>query len=230
MLSLWINAELFYATYLPIIVVVLLFISIFYLIAVFYTKKRTKLRKIAHLIFLGMIVASSLYVIFGHRRYNFWIEQNQYTNPGIRTQRVVLGITFDEEPLMAELDRNSSSLSERLSQLDIYESTEVKEAFPYPYLGSISRSHYFAFGDENQYPFRVVGELNWTEDERALVGKTHVLKEEQFESIGFINDYPILFESISLPREEQRELEESFDTRSLYPVEDMYTDWIFYNY
>lgn len=229
MFSLWTRAEHFYATSLPIIFTVLLFLSIIYFIAVFYTKKKTNPRKIAHVSFLGLIALAALYGIWGHSTYNFWLEDNEHINPGIRTQRVVLGRELYEDGNMVNIHKRSSALAEKLDQLDLYESITVKRELPYTYIGSRSPSHFFAFGEENQYVFRIIGEINWTEGERELVGKHFQLKDDAFETIGFINDYGILFDSIFLPASEKKELDGYVNSHDLYPIIDLFPEWTFFN-
>ncbi|MDZ7836393.1 MAG: hypothetical protein U5K84_14690 [Alkalibacterium sp.] len=94
------------------------------------------------------------------------------------------------------------------------------------YAGSTETTHYFTYGDEEQFVFKLQGELNWTDGERELVGYAFQLTDERFADIGFYNEPDIIFDSLSLPASDQTELID-VDTNDAIPITEMIGGWNF---
>lgn len=222
----WLKAEAFYTLTMPILVLVFLFLLIVYILAYSYTDPRKKARKIATRSFLILIICSGSYFVWGHAKYNAWVEANEYINPGIREHTYIMGMKSPEDPSMVRVYRRSNALYKNVSALEMYTGEKVQRDFVYPYLGSRGEVHYFAYGDEEQYAFTYRGDIEWTDDERVMNGWRFNLIDDQFEEIGFYNEFDIIFESIALKRDEQKELD-AVNTAYVVTIEEMFAGWIF---
>lgn len=228
MYAFWLEAERFYTFTMPVIVIILLVLVFGYVFVYSYTEKGQKSRRLITRSFGLLILICLGYFIYGHMEYGYWVEQNDYIHPGIREYSYILGIQTDEEPAIVQAYQRSSSLNENLSELDMYEPEYVVQSFSYRYLGSQEGTHYFSFGEDDQYAFRIRGDINWTESEREINGWSFNLTDERFESIGFTSRFDIIFDSLSLPEDEQRDLE-SLSNYQVMPIRDVFSGWIFGN-
>lgn len=227
MYSFWVNAERFYTFIMPVIVLMLLFLVVVYIFIYSYADPRRPFRKKITRGYLGLILVSLLYFAWGHFTYNEWVNQNEYINPGIRSHASILGIETSEDPSIVRAYRRSNSLKENLLALSMYEATEVTRPFPYDYAGSTESNHYFTYGDENQYIFKMQGEINWTDDERELVGYEFRLTDDRFVDLGFYNEPDTIFDSLSLPESEQKELSDAIDVNEAISIMEMIPGWNF---
>lgn len=226
MYSFWMKAERFYTFTMPLIIIILLFLVVAYVFVYSYADPNKPLRKYVTWGYLGLILISGLYFVWGQFTYDRWVEQNEYITPGIRSQSSILGIKTYEDPAIVKVYRRSNSLKENLLALDMYEAEKVSTPFPYTYAGSQEANHYFTYGDEDQFVFKMQGELNWTEDERELVGFEFRLTDERFEDIGFYNEPDTIFDSLSLPESEKRALTD-LDIYDAIPITEMISGWNF---
>lgn len=226
MYSFWIRAEHFYTFIMPIVIVVLLFLALVYVFVYSYADPNKPYRKYITWGYLGLIVFSLLYFVWGHFTYNQWVEQHDYITPGIRSHATILGIETYEDPAIVRSYRRSGSLKDNLLALDMYEAERVTLPFSYTYAGSSENNHYFTYGDEDQYVFTLQGDINWTEDERELVGFQFRLTDDRFEDIGFYNEPDIIFDSLSLPESEQKELAD-INTNDAISINEMIGGWNF---
>ncbi|SFC61137.1 hypothetical protein SAMN04488102_11325 [Alkalibacterium subtropicum] len=226
MYAYWMRAEQFYTFTMPLIVMVLLFLAIVFVFAYSYTDPKKPARKYVTRGYLGLIGLCALYFIWGHLTYDHWVEQNEYITPGIRPYQTIVGIRTSEDPSIVRAYRRSDTLKENLLALDMYEAERVTRPFDYTYAGSMGNTHYFTYGDEDQYVFALQGEINWTESERELIGYEFSLTDERFEDIGFYNAPDIIFDSLSLPKSERKELAD-IDTNDALSINDMIGDWNF---
>ncbi|MDZ7835486.1 MAG: hypothetical protein U5K84_09420 [Alkalibacterium sp.] len=224
----WIDAERFYTFIIPSILVIFLIMLLFYVIVFTYLKKGTKLRKNVNAALLVLMFASVLYFIGGHINYRYWVEQNDYINPGIREYSYLFGIRNEEEPETVEIYKNSDELYSNLSSLNMYESHQISQSFDYTYYGSQSGTHYFLFGEEEEYVFRIRGEINWTGGHKEMTGQVFHLSDDRYQDIGFIPEFNTIFESVSLPENEQREIG-SLKEYQVVEIEDVFSDWVFSN-
>lgn len=167
-----------------------------------------------------------VYFVFGHLRYNYWIEQNDYINPGIRSSQTILGIETSEDPSIVKTYRRSGTLKENLKALKMYESKKVSIPFSYDYAGSNENNHYFTYGKNSQYVFILQGKINWTKKKRELVGFEFSLTDERFKDIGFYSEPNIIFDSLSLPETEQRVLAD-IDVNDALSINEMISGWNF---
>lgn len=222
----WLKAEAFYTLTMPILIVIGLILLIVYILIYSYTEPKKKARQVANKSFMVLVLLCVGYFVWGHTRYNDWIAQNDYINPGVREFNYVLGMQSNEDPSMVRLYRRSDSLPENLAALEMYEGDQITRPFSYPYLGFEGGLHYFAYGKEEEYAFTYQGDIQWTEEERAIHGWQYKLVDDRFEQIGFVNEFDIIFDTISLPESEQGELD-SLDTTYIVPIEEMYGGWIF---
>lgn len=222
----WVRAEAFYTLTMPILIAVLLICLITYILIYSYTEPKKKARQIANRSILVLFLLGSVYFVWGHTRYNDWIAQNNYINPGVRKHTYILGMQSDEDPAMIGVYQRSDSLPRNLNALMMYEREERSIPFSYTYLGHDGGLHYFAYGEDDQYAFTYQGDIRWTEEERAIHGWEYYLVDERFEEIGFINGFDIIFSGLSLPDSEQGALD-SLDTNYIVPIEEMYGGWIF---
>ncbi|WP_161878486.1 hypothetical protein [Alkalibacterium sp. MB6] len=226
MYSFWIRAEQFYTLIMPVLAVFLLILLIAYIMLISYTEKGKPNRRWAHRVFFGILGLSALVGLVGHYQNQYWLEQNEFVTPGIREFNYVLGYRNNEDASIVRSYRRSSNLAEQLSFLDMYEGERTTRPFDYPYLGSEGNVHYFTYGEDNQYVFTYQGDIHWTEDERELVGWRYHLTDGRFEELGFHNEFDIIFDSLSLPKEEQKELEE-YDAYTAVTIEEMIGGWNF---
>ncbi|OJF90305.1 hypothetical protein [Alkalibacterium sp. 20] len=226
MYSFWMKAERFYTFTMPLIIIILLFLIIAYVFVYSYADPNKPMRKYVTRGYLGLILASILYFAWGQSTYNHWVEQNEYITPGIRSHSSILGIETSEDPAIVKAYRRSNSLKDNLLELDMYEAEKVSIPFSYAYAGSQEANHYFTYGDEDQFVFKMQGEINWTEEERELVGFAFSLTDERFEEIGFYNEPDTIFDSLSLPESEQRELTD-IDIHDAVPITEMISGWNF---
>lgn len=226
MYAFWMRAEQFYTYWMPLVVIVLLFLAIVFVFAYSYLDPNKPVRKYVTLSYLGLIGISLVYFLWGHLTYNYWVEQNEYITPGIRSYQTILGIETSEDPSIVRSYRRSGSLKDNLLALEMYEAEQVTRPFDYTYAGSQESNHYFTYGDEDQYVFTLQGEINWTDNERELVGFEFRLTDERFADIGFYNEPDIIFDSLSLPESEQKELSD-IDINDALSINDMIGGWNF---
>lgn len=226
MYSLWIKAEQFYTFTMPLIIIILLFSVVIYVFIYSYADPNKPMRKYLSRGYIGLILASLLYFVWGHFTYNYWVEQNEYITPGIRSYQTILGIETSEDPSIVRAYRRSNSLKDNLLALDMYVAERVSTPFNYTYAGSQEANHYFTYGDEDQYVFKLQGDINWTDNDRELVGYEFRLTDDRFEDIGFYNEPDIIFDSLSLPESEQRDLAD-IDTFEAISITEMIGGWNF---
>jgi len=226
MYSFWMKAEQFYTFTMPLAIIVLLLLAVVYVFVLSYADPNKPYRKNITRGFFGLVLVSLLYFGWGHATYSHWVDQNEYISPGIRSRETILGIETTEDPAIVRAYRRSDSLKENLLALDMYEAEKVSRPFAYTYAGSTESTHYFTYGDEEQFVFKLQGELNWTDGERELVGYAFQLTDERFADIGFYNEPDIIFDSLSLPTSDQTELGE-VDTNNAIPINDMIGGWNF---
>lgn len=222
----WMRAEQFYTFTMPLLLVILLFLAIVFVFAYSYMDPNKPHRSYVTKGYLSLIGVIVLYFVWGHVSYNYWVEQHEYITPGIRSHATILGIEISESPAIVRSYRRSGSLKENLLALDMYESETVSIPFTYTYAGSQENNHYFTYGDEDQYVFTLQGDINWTDSERELVGLEFTLTDERFEDIGFYNEPDIIFDSLSLPESEQKELSD-IDTNDALSINEMIGGWNF---
>ena len=222
----WVRAEAFYTLTMPILIVLLLICLIAYILIYSYTEPKKKARKLANKSMTVLLLVGAGYFAWGHTRYNEWIAQNDYLNPGIRAFSFILGMQTNEDPAMVRLYRRTGSLPENLDALEMYEGEERSFPFGYTYMGYEGGLHYFSYGDDNQYAFTYQGDIQWTEEERAIQGWDYRLVDDRFEQLGFMNDFDIIFKAILLPESEKRELD-AVDTAYVVTIEEMYEGWLF---
>ncbi|MER2063658.1 MAG: hypothetical protein ABS873_03345 [Alkalibacterium sp.] len=222
----WMRAEQFYTFTMPLIVLILLLLAIIFVFAYSYMDPKQTHRGYVTKGFFGLVGLSLLYFLWGHVSYNYWIEQNEYITPGIRTHQSILGIELSESPAIVRSYRRSNSLKDNLMALDMYEAEKISRPFTYTYAGSSENNHYFTYGDEDQYVFTLQGQINWTEGERELVGYAFQLTDERFADIGFYDEPDIIFESLSLPRSEQAEVLD-VNTNDAISITEMIGGWNF---
>lgn len=223
----WIEAERFYTFIMPIIVMIFLILTSLYVMAFTHLKKGTVIRKVLHGGYFLFVAGSVGYFVNGHMTYDYWVEQNEYINPGIRDVTYFLGWRNEEEPETVSMHREATAdwMFEDLKELDMYESEIISEPFNFTYLGSESDTYYFSFGEEDDYVFRIRGEVKWNDRTNEIKGWNFSLKDEQFETIGFQNKFNYTFQSLSIT-EEQKELERD-NTETVIQIMDVYQDWIF---
>lgn len=226
MYEFWIAAERFYTFILPVVVIV--YVVLIGLIILVYTyAERIKLRR--HVTTITIMTATLLaagYFVLGHFQYRDWIQQNEFIHPGIREHSYILGIQSDEDSALVRQFRRSANIYDQMTELDMYESKPVEEDFPYAYLGSRENTHYFSFGEDEQFAFRIRGELSWTDGRREITGTKFSLTDDRFESIGFVPQSAPIFETLYLPEHEERELTNLSDYQ-LVSVSRLYAEWIF---
>lgn len=228
MYEFWIEAERFYTFTMPIIIIS--YIVLIGLIILVYTyADRIKLRRrVTTIILMTATLLSAGYFVFGHIQYREWVHQNEFIHPGIRDHSYILGIQTDEDTALVRQFRRSSNIYGQMTALDMYEASFLAVDFPYTYLGSRDTTHYFSFGEEEQFAFRIRGELIWTEDRRELAGIEFHLTDDRFESIGFVPQSAPILEAVYLPEKEQTELVNLSDYQ-LVSVSRLYAEWIFPN-
>ena len=224
----WIEAERFYTLFMPWTIIGLAVLVFVYIFIYSYTAKGQKLRKGINLSVISILLLSLLYFVFGHLRYSFWVEQNEYIHPGIREYTYILGIRSDEDRQVIRAQRQSPSLYRQLNALEKYEADARVQPMIYDYLGSRDDTHYFSFGDEDQYAFRIRGTVEWTQGEREVHGWQFRLTDDRFETLGFAKDFDIIFDVLLLPETEQRELADLSDYR-MTAISEVYPNWIFPN-
>ncbi|KWX82145.1 hypothetical protein AXF24_12645 [Streptococcus pneumoniae] len=139
--------------------------------------------------FCLMLVFSLGYFIYGHNEYSYWVEQNDHIHPGIRKHTYILGIQTDEDEQLVQAFQRASTVQRNLTELDMYEAEKVVQAFNYNYLGSRDETHYFSFGEDDQYAFRIRTDINWTDDTREIQAWQFQLTDERFETIGFTGQF-----------------------------------------
>lgn len=229
MYEFWIEAERFYTLIMPAVIIAYVFL-IGLIILVYAYAERIKLRRrVTSIIILTATLLAAGYFAFGHFQYREWIQQNEFIHPGIREYSYIFGIRTDEDRGLVRLFRRSSNIYTQMTELDMYESDPLEIEFPYTYLGSRDSTHYFSFGEDEQFAFRIRGELSWTEDDRReMTGTEFYLTDDRFESIGFVPQSAPIFETLYLPEEEQRELSNLSDYQ-LVSVSRLYAEWIFPN-
>ncbi|MCC5894013.1 MAG: hypothetical protein JJU16_00995 [Alkalibacterium sp.] len=226
MYSFWMDAERFYTFTMPIVVIVLLVMAFVYVFVMSYTEKDQQSRGVITGWFGLMLLISLGYFIYGHLEYNAWVEQNDYIHPGIRKHSYILGIQTDEDDQLVQAFQRASSLYGNLTELDMYEAEKVTLPFSYEYLGSQEDTHYFSFGEDDQYAFRIRTSVNWTEDVREIQGWRFKLTDDRFEPIGFTREFDFFFDSLYLPADEQRELQD-LSGFQMISTGDMFSGWIF---
>ncbi|GEK91098.1 hypothetical protein [Alkalibacterium kapii] len=222
----WIRAEQFYTFMIPLIIIVLLFLTIVFVLAFSYTEPGQRKRKVITLSYLALLGISAAYFIYGHLSCNDWIEQNEHIDPGVRASQTILGIETREDPTIVKAYRRSDSLKENLLALDMYEAEEVTRPFDYDYAGAKGDNHYFTYGKEDQYVFILQGEIDWSENQRELKGIKFTLTDKRFGNIGFYSEPDVVFDSLSLPKSEQRELGD-VDLNSAISINEMISGWNF---
>ncbi|TVP89636.1 hypothetical protein [Alkalibacterium sp.] len=228
MFEFWIEAERFYTFIMPVVIIAYVFL-IGVIILIYTYAERIKLRRrVTVITVLTATLLASGYFLFGHFQYRQWVQQNDFIHPGIREYSYILGIRTDEDRGLVRVFRRSSNIYGQMSELDMYEARTVEEDFPYNYLGSRDSTHYFSFGEDEQFAFRIRGDVTWTEDRRELVGTEFHLTDERFETIGFVPYSAPIFETVYLPEEEQRELVNLSDYQ-IVSVSRLYAEWIFPN-
>lgn len=225
MFEVWIEMERFYTFALPLLALIFLFLLLVYIFVYSYTQKGQLFRKWATGIFLTFLIASASYLVSGHIGNSHWLEQNNYITPGIRSHTYILGMQSDEDPELVRYFGQSGTLSERLSALDMYQAEEVSEPFPYTYIGTRDRTHYFAFGENERFAFRIRGEVTWHAPESVIRGRRYQLTDERFTSIGFVQSDRITFESLSLAEAEQEP--DDLSAYQMVEVQNVYGSWIF---
>lgn len=226
MYAFWLEAERFYTFTMPIIVIILLTLAFGYVFVVSYTEKGHKSRRLTTGGFCLMLVFSLGYFIYGHNEFSYWVEQNDHIHPGIRKHTYILGIQTDEDEQLVQAFQRASSVQRNLTELDMYEAEKVVQAFNYNYLGSRDETHYFSFGEDDQYAFRIRTDINWTDDTREIQGWQFQLTDERFETIGFTRQFNTFFDSLYLPVDEQRELQDLTGFQ-MVSTEDIFSGWTF---
>lgn len=228
MYEFWIEAERFYTFTMPVVMIAYVFL-IGLIILVYTYAERIKLRRrVTTVTIATATILAAVYFAVGHFQYRNWIQQNEFIHPGIREHSYILGIRTDEDSALVRQFRRSSNIYNQMTELDMYESKPVEEDFPYAYLGSRDSTHYFSFGEDEQFAFRIRGELSWTDERREISGTQFSLTDDRFDSIGFVPQSAPIFETLYLPEDEQRELTNLSDYQ-LVSVSRLYAEWIFPN-
>lgn len=221
----WMAAERFYTLFMPLVVIFfVLFISV-YLFVLIYTDRGTKANKIGHIVFFSLLFIGIGYSVVGHLTHSSWLGQNDYIHPGIRDRSTILGYETTEDPSIVNVYRRSDTLGDNLSSLNMYESEQVTRSFPYNYIGSRENQHFFSYGENDDFIFRLDGLVYWSADENRLIGNEYRLTDERFESIGFYNEHHVIFEALYLS-EEERPVDNSL-THSTESVTSMISGWLF---
>lgn len=99
MYAFWMRAERFYTFWMPLIIILLLFLAIVFVFAYSYMDPRKASRKYVTWGYLGLIALGAVYFFFGHLEYRYWIEQNDYISPGIRSFETILGDRDHRRPV-----------------------------------------------------------------------------------------------------------------------------------
>lgn len=187
----------------------------------YYTAKNRKLFVLGFLILLIGSIGDNL---FQHLQYNHWLEQAGRINPGIRNQQVVLGNIITENSELASAYRETN-LSNQYEGLDMYSKQEERQEISNRYLGSDGNRHYFAIGDDGNYAFRYVGEVNYTDEPSHMTGISFYLKDPRFEHLGFTKESEKYLETVYVNR---KDVEKASGEIPLHVVDipQVFLEWI----
>lgn len=131
-----------------------------------------------------------------------------------------------EEPQIVKSLGRSNRLYANLSELKMYGRTTVTQPFNHDYVGSRGNDHYFSFGDNNQYVYRIRGEINWDSENSEIRGTKFSLTDKRFQDLGFIDDFDVVFDALDVPYELKDEVDIK-DNQRILSIDDVYGNWIF---
>jgi len=217
----WVSAETFYTTVLPVTAIVLL-VGVMVLLFVFqYAGPKSNLRKRATGVFLSVLFLSVLGGLFGHQRYNPYLEQAALMNPLIRDRERILGfdkLVWGTERRMYQ-DLNDL---EALRKLKMYEEEPVKEYLDY--LGSDGYVHYFSDGKRTM---KYIGEVQYFNEETHLSGVQFSLIDPQFQDIGFQDSLNAMAETVKINESERNKTFSPESSYGVHLLEDSIRGWNF---
>lgn len=223
----WLAAERFYTFLLPVFVVIFLFFLIVTVFVITYAGKGTIGRK-RYFQVLGLIVCiGGLYSIWGHRTYQSYLTQNEHINPAMRSYDPIFGLQIETEQTIIDSYQQTLHQSEEYRALDMYIEEEVTEPFPYEYIGSTDRDHYFVFREDRNLWTRFTGELRMTAGESYLLGSHFHLIDDAFKEYGFMDTpYPIV-EALYLNEEQYNQGADDFDIpyRGIHHISLVFPEW-----
>ncbi|WP_208559400.1 hypothetical protein [Marinilactibacillus kalidii] len=224
MYEFWIKAERFYTTIMPMILLILSVAMIVGLFMFYYTEKRSKKRKVMGISLILLFLGSAMFSFWGHDTYGFWLEQFNYINPGVRSQKKIMGTVIVENPSLVS-NYQGVDLSDHYQSLEMYQREEVRQAINHPYLGELNGRHYFAIGKEEQYAFWYRGDVAFTQEKSYMQGTQFRLNDPRFEQLGFTPITPNYLETIYINQEEADQAKDEFPSKVL-PFSSGISDWI----
>lgn len=224
MYEFWKQAEFFYGTVLPIVAIIFFMMLIVGLFIFYYTTKDSKKRKIMGGLFLTVFVGTLVFSVWEHIKYQHWIEQSAYVNPGVRNQREIMGSVVLEDPKMA-LAYQKIDLREQYSQLDMYRVREESRELSNRYLGLRDNRHYFTLGSDERYAFWYTGDVEFTNETTHITGVSFELNDDRFEQLGFTPSTPNYLETIYINQEAFDQAEQDIPSE-VFPFSEAFTEWI----
>lgn len=108
----------------------------------------------------------------------------------------------------------------------MYDVEEVSHSFNHNYVGSRENDHYFSLGENNQYVYRIRGKIYWESQQSEIKGMSFSLNDKRFKELGFVDDFNIIFDSLSVPYEHISKVDIK-DNQRIIPIDDVYGKWIF---
>lgn len=159
-----------------------------YIFLLSYIGDKRKVKQIGSVTIITIVILCVVYFVNGHMNYQFWVDQNEFINSGIKEYSFILGMKNEEEPQIVKSSGRSNRLYANLSELKMYERTTVTQPFNHDYVGSRGNDHYFSFGEDNQYVYRIRGEINWESENSEIRGTVFSLIDERYQDLGFIDD------------------------------------------
>ncbi len=194
----WRHAELFYELGVVILGLLLLLCVIALVFIVSYTNQRK--RKGTVMLTIGIMTILSTVGLYGHWKYRPYLEQASYTNALIRDREPRLHVYIPygsiEQAAYARLNH-----LEGLRKLTLYEEERVYE--PIVYLGQGEYTHYFERMDGELFSQNRHIEFTDTTGQTQLIGSQFMLRDDDFQEIGFKNPKNVMFDRIKIPLSEK---------------------------
>lgn len=191
-LTQWKQAEIFYHTLFPIMLVVGLASILFLLLFLLYQNEHRK--KIGSILSSVLVIIGIAYFI-GDHYYGDYKYYNQKIYADIRNrEKTFTGYKYYSDSQV----RSSQSIQERetVEELAIYQPEKVEQEIEY--LGRAYNSVYFKIGLER---FSLFANPTFEEVENPkLVGTKYNLSEKEFGEIGFVPETRIFLEKIIIPK------------------------------